>query len=899
MQHSKQHIDELKSRLDIVNVIGSFIKLKKNGKSFEACCPFHEEDTPSFSIHPGKQMYKCFGCGKGGDVISFVEEYKHIPFMEAVKYLEEIAHLQPSIETQKNTTKKIVNFKDQCTLISPIPDTAILPTLSPPRLVNGTFRQFPITLVSAYRDCLGNPITYDMRFELPKKKEVCPLSYCKTPDGREEWIWAELHKPSPLYNFDLMIKHPDWDIVIVEGCKCARALQDFFFTHNTSKIAISWRGGRNLSAVKKADWDKLKNKNILIWPDFDWQPYKSGPKQGQIMPLEEQGGFIAALKIYEIVQGSNKITRVIKPQSDKPDGWDCYDAIHSDPWKWSIDQVLAFMSDNLVDNSNPDTVDTSISFFDEAPFTCLGYDGEFRYYLANNTGRVKAIKDENHGWKSLITIASKDFYKQWFPHKFGADWEDVASFLLNCKESRKSFNPRKLRGRGAWIDRGRIVVHLGDRLIVDNVQCTSFRIKDSDFIYEEGVPIEDNIKTPLVTSESQKLLDIIEQLNFSSQSHAPLLAGFCALGPICGALAWRPHLWITGGKGTGKTTIMRDIVNQCIGPFLLPVKGKSTASGICQTNKLDALTIAFDESESRNKKAKARLDDILDLARVSSSESDGREVRGTSVHKAVEFDPRSMFVFSSIGVNISNDADESRISLIELIKPRGISQKDLDNKWALLDEQIHSLLTPEYCASLRARSIFNIKIIRKNCIVFSRAVSEHLCSKRAGDQLGTLFAGAFSLASDTEITPDGAKAWIQQFDFSTVYDDGHNEEQNLLDYLLQHTIKIDTSNDLSVEEMVQKITNASNISFEADCDQEKMAGILKRIGIRIERDTVNKTKWTLWIANSHSGIAKILEETEWPKKWGILLKRLPGAEQRNMRYTGSPTMSTGIPWIVD
>ncbi len=79
--------DELKAQLNIVDIIGREVTLKRSGSNYMGLCPFHSEKTPSFSVNEGKQFYHCFGCGKSGDVISFVSEYYRLPFMEAVEKL--------------------------------------------------------------------------------------------------------------------------------------------------------------------------------------------------------------------------------------------------------------------------------------------------------------------------------------------------------------------------------------------------------------------------------------------------------------------------------------------------------------------------------------------------------------------------------------------------------------------------------------------------------------------------------------------------------------------------------------------------------------------------------------------------------------------------------------------
>ena len=86
-----QFIDELLSRVDIVDVVDSRVALKKAGREYQACCPFHNEKTPSFTVSPGKQFYHCFGCGAHGSAISFLMEYEHLEFVDAIEELASMA----------------------------------------------------------------------------------------------------------------------------------------------------------------------------------------------------------------------------------------------------------------------------------------------------------------------------------------------------------------------------------------------------------------------------------------------------------------------------------------------------------------------------------------------------------------------------------------------------------------------------------------------------------------------------------------------------------------------------------------------------------------------------------------------------------------------------------------
>lgn len=95
---SKQVLEDIRFRNDIVQVIGSYLKLQRTGASFKANCPFHKEKTPSFHVNPQRQIYHCFGCGAGGDVFAFVMQYDAVDFGEAVRKLAERAGIALELE---------------------------------------------------------------------------------------------------------------------------------------------------------------------------------------------------------------------------------------------------------------------------------------------------------------------------------------------------------------------------------------------------------------------------------------------------------------------------------------------------------------------------------------------------------------------------------------------------------------------------------------------------------------------------------------------------------------------------------------------------------------------------------------------------------------------------------
>src|SRR5436309_6019413 len=86
-------LEQIRAASDVVDVIGSYLPLKRAGANFVTLCPFHKEKSPSFNVNPHRQIFHCFGCHKGGDVFTFVKEYESITFVDAVRRLAERAKI--------------------------------------------------------------------------------------------------------------------------------------------------------------------------------------------------------------------------------------------------------------------------------------------------------------------------------------------------------------------------------------------------------------------------------------------------------------------------------------------------------------------------------------------------------------------------------------------------------------------------------------------------------------------------------------------------------------------------------------------------------------------------------------------------------------------------------------
>ena len=106
---SEHIIEQVRQNADIHDVVSGYVELKKRGRNFFGLCPFHNEKTPSFSINVDKQIYKCFGCGKGGGTINFIMDVERLDFVDAIKYLGNKYNIKVEIEHQSKSSQDLFN----------------------------------------------------------------------------------------------------------------------------------------------------------------------------------------------------------------------------------------------------------------------------------------------------------------------------------------------------------------------------------------------------------------------------------------------------------------------------------------------------------------------------------------------------------------------------------------------------------------------------------------------------------------------------------------------------------------------------------------------------------------------------------------------------------------------
>lgn len=263
----------LKADNDIVDVIGRYVHLTKRGSEYYGNCPFHDDNKASLQVNPRKQIFKCFPCGAGGDVIDFLTKYGKT-VQEAVAILSGNSELDGAPEKRKAKKPTRVAWK------------AIIPQLPATDFTH--YRHGQPSRVWAYHTPGGGIHGYVCRFDTEHGKDVLPYSYC-TDGTRYEWRWQGLERPRPLYNLHNLIAHPDRTVIVVEGEKTADALAALVEPFGKATIT-TWIGGAN--GIHNTDWSPLNGRKVLLWPDNDYS-HRYGDKHATphaLKPFEEQPG---------------------------------------------------------------------------------------------------------------------------------------------------------------------------------------------------------------------------------------------------------------------------------------------------------------------------------------------------------------------------------------------------------------------------------------------------------------------------------------------------------------------------------------------------------------------------------------------------------------------------------
>ena len=686
----------------------------------------------------------------------------------------------------------------------------------------------------------------------------------------------KLANSKPLLNLSKIRATTGW-VVVTEGEKACQAAAKYFPT----LACTTWSGG--CKGHGKTDFSPLKGRKIFLWPDADDEGHKA---------MQDVADKLLRL-------GAETV-RIVVPPEGVPKGWDIADA------EWSEAEARDYLKHNFDEYKAPQVIpeagevhvddelddDNPLDCDNAAPFRCLGHDRGSYYYLPSDGGQVIGLSDSRHTKLGLLNLAPLSWWASFFPKGASVDWDEAADKLIKACKDQGIYDPDRVRGRGAWYDSSRVIMHCGNRLtVVEQGKDPHHRDIDNPpqswYFYEHAKSINGPSDETLSDEVCAELVAIARQFSWEkTDASSAFLLGWIVLAPVCGALDWRPHIWITGGAGTGKTTILKYFMRPLLGGICQSATGGTTEAGLRGTLKSDAIPVVFDEFEQNEAREKQTVQNVLSLARIASSEG-GKIYKGTTSGGANSFEIRSMFCVSSINVNLIQKADIDRFCVLGLM--RDDSQEE--DFWRKFEQQILATCTEDNGRQLIARTLKNIPVIRQNARTFSTALGRKF-GARFGDQNGTLLAGFFSLTPDgcQVVSLDTAIKMVESMNWEADKPDTDEaDERKCLLHIVDSMVIVDGRR-ITLRELIGMAQRGAITATHGRDGSEDPNVVIARYGLKYHEGM-------LAVSNNNSNLQSLLKETPWSgNAYKRSLGRLPGARKSSpLRY---PAMGTSRATLV-
>ena len=854
----------------------------------------------------------------GGDLVSLWAYLHNCDNLTAAKQLSDNLNLNlHSFEKQEKVT-------DYWKPIVPVPNDAY-----PPKFEHKEHGQ--PDYIHIYKDYDGNVLGYQCRYDLSNgNKQFRSFTFCQNDDGKRLWRWKWLSTPRPIYKQELLKLHPEAKVIFVEGEKCADAGNSEF--ENTNEfIFITCSNGAG--SLEKSDFSKLKGREIYFWHDNDKQLYNDKhEKAGQLMPPEEQPSRKMMVKLSQDLSKENKCYLLNYPTIEYKNKWDVADLVE-DAFD-AKDDIIEFVKKYSVESkkqkkepdNKPQTSTQLINDHERSQFKgffkAVGYSkGGMYHFFSRMTNMVVDLTPSKLTPANLIQLAPLSFWEEAFTiegkkSRAKFDLESAQDMLLRTCEMKGVYDASKERGRGAWWDEGRSVFHYGKRLSIDGVNTKLFDI-DSNYVYEASKDLKININDCASKDEAKPFIELCNMIDWKRDTDGFLLAGWCVISIIGGALDWRPHIWITGGANSGKSWVVSKIVETFLGNMGLAMQSSTSEAGLRQGLGNDSIPVVFDEIESTDKAKREMIQKIMELVRASSSMNSAPILKGTADHKVKSFVVRSCFCFASINFSASEVSDQQRITVLEMSDANSISKAKRQENYKFLQATRDRLLSDQYCERMRARSITMIPKIRRSAEVFKQVMTtndEFSFNGRMADQIGLLLAGCFSLKSDMVITEEEAYHILKKFDFTNereAYED-ISDEQKCLNIILQSKIKLKDGILYSAAELLRilQLQTAYEISgFYNEQDHKdqlkkedlpdylqvsEIKGAISREGIKYYKPNNGDIHY-IGICKNHTSINKLLNDTPYAFNYDKTLLRFQGSMAKKARFSSMAQAGVFIP----
>lgn len=675
------------------------------------------------------------------------------------------------------------------------------------------------------------------RFMKEGKKEDRPFTLWS--NGRiTKWRSKGLPGQYPLYNLADLIDRPNDEFILFEGQKaaeCARkAIGDKY-------VCIGWYGGAR--AIKKSDLEPLIGRQGYLWPDAD-SPGRSAIK---------------------ILKGLNIKLKLIYPPAGVKKGWDVADA---------IDEGQDIIS--LVKGTGEVFIDEDLAF----PFRILGFNGDSIFFQKFHNKKIAEHRASSLSKGVLMTLMNKKNWNDFFvSSNGGVAWDEAINYILEEARSLPTFERHKIRKSGAWYESGEIIINNGDKLLVDNKEIEIYK-KEGYYCYEAGKVLPYDLSFPISKTQAKKIFEITSKMTFRHPASEDILVGWILLAPYCGVLNWRPHIWLTGPSGSGKSWTLDKVVMRMLGAFAITGNGESTPPGLRQSVANNAVPVVMDEMESDNKKYEEYIDQNLKLLRSGSSGRDIGEgatiVHGTTSGDAREWIVRTMACLASVNAVLKCGADMERFTILRF-DTLDIKHEKRHKKLKELEHRHEKIMNEKFINGFHARTYSIIGEVLKAVDVMNDVCSVLLQNRRRGDQIGTLMAGAYMAQNDTAPTEDEAKIFLADKGLTTLdmLTENRELEKKVIDEIFSQKVTVSDGANFSKQSI------GFCLDYWFDTHKQAMEPIPGLTQITIKREleqygikpVIYSGKWVN-IATNHPSIRKILRNTPFANNYEEMLMRL-------------------------
>lgn len=497
---------------------------------------------------------------------------------------------------------------------------------------------------------------------------------------------------------------------------------------------------------------------------------------------------------------------------------------------------------------------------------CLGFHADHFYYTSSQNNFIKCISPANHTKPHLLSLIDLEYWQNMYPAKNDdeVDWTLAINDLMDRCRKKGPFNLNNVRATGAWLgEKKELILNRGDCLVRGG-QKVGFHSIKSRFIYEPSdMTIPEPSSTFLQDDQCLYFLETINMLRWAHPDYYKFLAGWLITAPICGALEWRPHIFLSGPSGSGKSTVMQEVVYRILKKCGLFFQGPSTEAGIRQSVGKKAIPIVLDEFESTNEKSLNRNESCVEYFRQCSSETSAYVTKGSASGESVNYSGRSSVLVSAINVHLINEADKNRFTIIELKKgDQNVEHfKHFQRSVAAMnDEWVHLFYS-------RIFGLWDV-FTHNRGLLFDEIAKRY--TSRLAQQYSVLLGGFQILQSQKPIDKELAGLLVDDCDLDFKYKEvDESDEMECLRYLMNKTIYVNgpINAEQSVFEMLDKSLN-SKFNTSEWVDASKRNGFIVKDGM-------------LYIMNNHSAINDLLKGTRWAGAYSRSLSRIKGADNNS------------------